>query len=119
MAQGGAADLPIPEDDEDDDLQQEGEAADEEAEYEQFRQWMRHRAYDRRGERPARRSREQSRRRTDDDEDDQGGDFRTNAGPPPPWDGTEYPFEDYLIRARIWVSTTKAQARTRGPLLLP
>ena len=118
MAQGSAADLPVPEDEEDEDQRQDEAVEDEEAEYNQFRQWMRLRAHERRSERPSRRSREQSRRRADEDDDDQGSDFRTNAGPPPPWDGAEYPFEDYLIRARIWVSTTKAQARTRGPLLL-
>ena len=105
-------------DEEDEDQRQDEAVEDEEAEYNQFRQWMRHRAHERRSERSSRRSREQSRRRADEDEDDQGSDFRTNAGPPPPWDGVEYPFEDYLIRARIWVSTTKAHARNCGPLLL-
>ena len=42
---------------------------------------------------------------------------RTNAGAPPSWDGTTN-FQDYLLRARLWAGTTRAPARTRGPLLL-
>ena len=39
------------------------------------------------------------------------------AGPPPSWDGST-PFEDFLIRARLWLATTKAKGKARGPLLL-
>ena len=104
--------------DDDDDLASragETEAMDDRAEYEEFQRWLRFR--DRRGGWQDRRP-QSTRRRDDDDDDDGGSGFRTNAGPPPAWDGSECPFEDYLIRARIWISTTKAQARTRGPLLL-
>ena len=31
-----------------------------------------------------------------------------NAGPPPSWDGST-PFEDYLIRDRLWVSANQIQ----------
>ena len=70
------------------------------------------------GRRPERQPATTRRRDRDDDEDDGGEGFRTNAGPPPAWDGAQCPFEDYLIRARIWIATTKARAQTRGPLLL-
>ena len=75
-----------------------------------FRRWLREQ----------RQGRASGRMRRREDEDDEDGDssFRTNAGPPPAWDGTSTPFEDYLIRAKLWVSTTKARPRTRGPLLL-
>ena len=39
------------------------------------------------------------------------------AGPPPEWDG-QTPFEDFLIRARLWIATTKTRPTARGPLLL-
>ena len=53
-------------------------------------------------------------RHQDDNESDHE---RTNAGPPPTFDGTT-DFKDYKIRARLWLSTTKSKPRTRGPLLL-
>ena len=117
MAQASAAEVPpVPEDDEglDEDEAEEPER-DEQQEYEEFRRWLRLR--DRQGGWSDRRTRP-PRRRDDEDDDDGGNDFRTNAGPPPAWDGSQCPFEDYLIRARLWISTTKAKARTRGPLLL-
>ena len=119
MSRPEAASVPVPEHDEGDHLlgEQEDEYGDEEADYEQFRQWMQFRERGRRREQRGPRSRDQSRRGRED-EDDDNGDLRANAGPPPPWDGQESPFEDYLIRARIWVGTTKARGRTRGPLLL-
>lgn len=58
-------------------------------------------------------------RRTRDPEDDEddGHEGRGQAGPPPSWDGST-PFEDYLIKARLRMATTKAKGRQRGPLLL-
>ena len=60
-----------------------------------------------------------SRRRRDrsGDEDEDDGNGRSNAGPPPSWDGAT-PFKDYLIRAKLWLATTKVKPRSRGPLLL-
>ena len=59
------------------------------------------------------------RRQRDDDEEEEdgGGDGRGSAGPPPSWDGVT-PFEDYFIKAKLWIATTKAKGRSRGPLLL-
>ena len=107
---------PVPDDDEGLGSEEaEAEAAREE--YEEFRRWLRMR--NRGGSRYERQTRTTTRRYDDEDDDDGGGgEFRTNAGPPPSWDGVQCPFEDYLIRARIWISTTKARAQTRGPLLL-
>ncbi|OLQ12727.1 Copia protein [Symbiodinium microadriaticum] len=117
MAQASAAEVPpVPEDDEGlDEEEAEEPDRDEQQEYEEFRRWLRLR--DRQGGWSERRQRP-PRRREDEDDDDGGNDFRTNAGPPPAWDGSQCPFEDYLIRTRLWISTTKAKARTRGPLLL-
>ena len=36
----------------------------------------------------------------------------------PEWDGETTSFQDYAIKARLWLATTKAKAKTRGPLLL-
>ena len=78
----------------------------DESDFADFQRWLR--------------ERRQGPRRLPRDDDDEDGDdqYRTNAGPPPTWDGVSSPFEDYLIRARIWCSTTKARPRARGPLLL-
>ena len=57
------------------------------------------------------------RQRDDEEEEDGGGDGRGSAGPPPSWDGVT-PFEDYFIKAKLWIATTKAKGRSRGPLLL-
>ena len=54
--------------------------------------------------------------RDEEDEDDGYGD-KGQAGPPPSWDGSSS-FEDFLIRARLWLATTKAKGKARGPLLL-
>ncbi|CAE7803733.1 unnamed protein product [Symbiodinium sp. KB8] len=75
------------------------------AEYRQFLQFL-----NRRG--GARRSRAEG-----DDEDDDDKDSRSNAGPPPTWDGST-PFRDYVIRARLWLATTKTKPQSRGPMLL-
>ena len=59
-------------------------------------------------------------RRADDDDDEgeeESGGTRSNAGPPPQWDGTTA-FRDYEIRARLWLATTKVKAKARGPSLL-
>ncbi len=56
----------------------------------------------------------------EDSEEDEGpatGSGRGNAGPPPEWDG-QTTFEDYQIRARLWIATTKNRPQVRGPLLL-
>jgi len=42
----------------------------------------------------------------------------SSSGPPPEWDGEQIPFLDYQIKAILWLATTKAKPRTRGPLLL-
>ena len=57
---------------------------------------------------------------SDDGSDSRGGDDggRTNAGPPPEWDGTNLGFQDYAIKAKLWLATTRSKPRMRGPLLL-
>ena len=62
---------------------------------------------------PARRPRYEE----EDGDDDGGGPGRSNAGPPPQWDGTTS-FRDYEVRAKLWLATTKVKARARGPMLL-
>ena len=43
---------------------------------------------------------------------------RSNAGPPPTWDGVSEAFRDYEIRAKLWLATTKVRPQARRPLLL-
>ncbi|CAE7177843.1 RE1 [Symbiodinium pilosum] len=50
------------------------------------------------------------RNRTEESDDGNEPDDRSNAGPPPSWDGTTS-FRDYLVRARLWLATTKHLAR--------
>eukprot|EP00435_Cladocopium_sp_Y103_P007762 s2900_g2.t1 len=73
----------------------------------EFRSWMRNRGRQRR-----------ERRRQNDSEEDGHDDHRSSSGPPPEWDGESIPFLDYQIKANLWLATTKAKPRTRGPLLL-
>ena len=80
---------------------------------EEFRAWMREK--DRR-----RKTDRRSRRRDDDDsEDDRGGGHKgSGGGQPPEWDGTSVPFQDWLIKARLWLATTRVKARAQGPMIL-
>ena len=119
MAAVPAADQPVPDDEADEEEEEEpfdpwaaagqqaGDAPSptDAAEYRQFLQFL-----NRRG--GARRSRAEG-----DDEDDDDKDSRSNAGPPPTWDGST-PFRDYVIRARLWLATTKTKPQSRGPMLL-
>ncbi|CAE7233307.1 unnamed protein product [Symbiodinium sp. CCMP2456] len=116
MAAIPAADQPVPEDDEEEAepfdpwAQAERPAGDapsptDAAEYRQFLQFL-----NRRGQ-----GRQQAAADDDGDEDDREN--RSNAGPPPTWDATT-PFRDYLIRARLWLATTKTKPQSRGPMLV-
>ena len=57
------------------------------------------------------------RRRREEEDDEEEGEGRGQAGPPPSWDG-QTAFEDYYIKAKLWLATTKARGKARGPLLL-
>ena len=88
-----------------------GTRRDQPDEEEQFRLFQRFMEQQRRTDRRGRR---------DDSEEDEGpapGGGRGNAGPPPERDGNTT-FEDYQIRARLWIATTKNRPQVRGPLLL-
>ena len=79
----------------------------------EFQQWLQDRRARRgRGARDSRRGRRDSSGGSDD------RDGRSNSGPAPEWDGETTSFQDYAIKARLWLATTKAKAKTRGPLLL-
>ena len=87
------------------------EADEDDFDVDAFNEWMRRR----RQERPPRHRQLYS---DDDDDSRDGGGQRTSSGPPPEWSGEDLHFQDYLIKARLWLATTKAKPRTRGPLLL-
>ena len=59
-----------------------------------------------------------SRRRRDGDEEDREPDSKGNGGPAPEWDGQTLPFQDWLVKARLWLATTKAKKRAQGPMIL-
>lgn len=72
------------------------------AEFRQFQEWRRR----------IERGRRSARQASDDEEDTKGA-----SGPPPSWDGSSN-FEDFCIKARLWIHTTKVRPKARGPLLL-
>ena len=77
---------------------------------EEFRDWLRDR----------RRRPDHRRRRRDESDGPNGheeGRGSKSGGPPPEWNG-ETSFQDYLVKARLWLVTTKSKPCTRGPLLL-
>ena len=41
-----------------------------------------------------------------------------NHSKPPEWDGEAIPFQDWLIKARLWLATTKVRKKTQGPMIL-
>ena len=82
------------------------------AEREEYRLFLEHLR-----SRNQRRSRQARSDGSDDDHGGGGGGDRSNAGPPPAWDGSTA-FKDYAIRVRLWLATTKVKASSRGPLLL-
>ena len=95
------------------------EADEDDFDVDAINEWMRRRHQ----ERPPRRRQLYSDDDDDGDDDDDddsrdGGGQRTSSGPPPEWNGEDLNFQDYLIKARLWLATTKAKRRTRGPLLL-
>ena len=88
----------------------------------EFREWMRQRADRRRGdqERPRRSSRRADREH-DSDEALSSGDRHRGSGngpPPPEWDGSSMSFQDWLIKARLWLATTRSKPKTQGPMIL-
>ena len=59
-----------------------------------------------------------SARRPEDDSDDDRPNRGGGAGQPPEWDGVSQTFQDWLIKCKLWLATTKAKPRTQGPLIL-
>lgn len=55
--------------------------------------------------------------RTQDEEVEDG---RANVGPPPGFDGSLTPgvLDNYLLKAKLWLATTRNPKRTRGPRML-
>ena len=40
------------------------------------------------------------------------------ASKAPEWDGESIPFQDWLIKARLWLATTKVRKKSQGPMML-
>lgn len=88
---------------------------------EEFREYLRQRNERRSNANGGRRAARGGRRRDDEDSDDdrQGGGNggKGASGQPPEWDGSTS-FQDWLIKARLWLATTRARPKTQGPLIL-
>ena len=88
----------------------------------EFREWMRERARQRRSDQE--RSRRSARRSgrsggSDDDRSSSDRNRGTGGGPPPPeWNGESPTFQDWLIKARLWLATTRTKPKSQGPMIL-
>ena len=56
--------------------------------------------------------------RQKDDSDDEKGYNKSGSTNPPEWDGASVPFQDWLIKAKLWVATTRVNPQYQGPLIL-
>ena len=54
-------------------------------------------------------------RRGDDDSDDDRHHRGGGGGQPPEWDGVSQSFQDWLIKCRLWIATTRSQTQSAGP----
>lgn len=87
-----------------------GEQDDDGFDSEEFREYLATRNQRRSGRRGRDRGGE-----SEDERGDRGG----GTGPPPPeWDGVTPGFQDWLIKARLWLATTRVKARSQGPMIL-
>ena len=96
------------------------EAGDDGFDSEEFREYLRDRAQRRAapgGDRGGRGRAVRAVRDTADSDDDRGM-SKGVSGQPPEWNGVEPSFQDWLIKARLWIATTRAKPRTQGPLIL-
>ena len=87
---------------------------------EEFREWLAQRRA-RGNPRRDRRSRRAELEDGSEDERSVAGNGRGSGGggpPPPEWDGTTTSFQDWLIKAKLWLATTRAKPRTQGPMIL-
>ena len=85
---------------------------------EEFREWLQERASRRRAEGGRSRREGRGRRGEDESEEERGpGGKGLGAGLPPEWDSTSN-FQDWAIKARLWLATTRAKGHTQGPLML-
>ena len=104
-----------------------GEARVQEDEFdsEEFREWLQQRRarrssyYGSEGDR-GRRSRRQEPEDVSDGDRSPTGNGRGSGGgqPPPEWDGLSTTFQDWLIKARLWLATTRVKPRSQGPMIL-
>ena len=85
---------------------------------EEFREWLRERASRRRdGGRPRREGRGHRNDAESEEEERGAGGKGLGAGLPPEWDSSSN-FQDWAIKARLWLATTRAKGHTQGPVML-
>ena len=73
----------------------------------EFRAWMRQR-----------RGRASRRAVVDDSDDEERPKGKGSGGAPPEWDGVTTPFQDWLVKVRLWTATTRTKGRHQGPMIL-
>lgn len=84
----------------------------------EFREWLRERANRRRDVGRPRRDGRGRRGEVESEEEERGpGGKGLGAGLPPEWDSSTN-FQDWAIKARLWLATTRAKGHTQGPLML-
>eukprot|EP00435_Cladocopium_sp_Y103_P049106 s3051_g14.t1 len=99
-----------------------GSPAEDGFDSEEFREWLRER-HGRRSQAAgaARRPRRPALEDESDGERSSAGNSRRGGGgnqPPPEWDGQSINFQDWLIKARLWLATTRAKPKTQGRMIL-
>jgi hypothetical protein len=104
---------PEEDDEEEEELEQDDSVEDDEynedfeRDFDEYKAWLKKRRNKRKGK-----------GRGKGDGSSSSEDGRSNVGPPTTWDGKNPSFEDYEIKARLWLATTKTKAKARGPQLL-
>ena len=84
----------------------------------EFRIWIRERNERRRRDQDGGNGRRRCSGEDDSDEDRTSSSRDPGEGLPPPWDGKTVSFQDWLIKARLWLATTRAKGPTQGPMIL-
>ena len=85
---------------------------------EEFREWLQERSARRRNGSDRQRREGRIRRVDEDSEEDRGASSKgLGGGLPPEWDSNSN-FQDWVIKARLWLATTRAKGHTQGPLML-
>ena len=79
----------------------------------EYREFLRFRRETQSGSRARRRGSQER-----DSDEERPSSSKGGSTQPPDWDGISMPFQDWLIKARLWLATCRARPQSQGPLLL-